>query len=55
MGILSQLILQRIPFDVEVRRLTEPYYRKLGLAFLDRKRLSPVCLKFLEYLRYREE
>ena len=53
-GILSQLILQRIPFDVEIRSLTDPYYRELGLAFKDRKRLSPACLKFLEYLRYRE-
>lgn len=53
-GILSQLILERIPFDVEVRSLTEPYYRELGLAFKNRKRLSPACLKFLEYLRYRE-
>ena len=49
-GILPQMILKRIPYEIEIRPLKEPYYREIGLAVKDRKRLSPVTVKFIEYL-----
>ena len=54
-GILPQMILQRIPYEVEVRPLSTPYYREIGLAMKDRARLSPAAKKFLEYLPLREK
>ena len=53
-SILSQLILQRIPYDVEIRPLSTPYYRVICLAMKDRERLSPAAKKFLDYLPCRE-
>lgn len=53
-GILPQMILQRIPYDVEIRPLTQPYYRKIGLAMKDRAHLSPAAKRFLDYLPCRE-
>ena len=52
-GILPQLILQRIPYKIEIRPLKNPYYREIGLAVKDRRRLSPVTVKFIEYLTRR--
>ena len=40
-GILPELILQRIPYRIEIRPLVQPYYRQIGLAMKDRRRLSP--------------
>ena len=31
-GILPELILQRIPYRIEIRPLAQPYYRQIGLA-----------------------
>lgn len=53
-GILPQMILQRIPYEVEIRPLSAPYYRRIGLAMKNRVRLSPAAKKFLEYLPFRE-
>lgn len=53
-GILPQMILQRIPYEVEIRPLSTPYCREIGLALKDRTRLSPACRTFLEYLKFRE-
>lgn len=49
-GILPRLILERIPYQVEIRSLQEPYYREIGIAVKDRKMLSPATERFLEYL-----
>lgn len=49
-GILPQLILQRIPYQVEIRPLAQPYYREIVLAVKNRKQVSPVTEKFMEYL-----
>ena len=49
-GILPRLILERIPYQVEIRSLQEPYYREIGIAVKDRKMLSPAAERFLEYL-----
>ena len=50
-GILPGMILQRIPYDIEVRSLEIPYYREIGIAVKDRNRLSPAVVKFLEKVR----
>lgn len=49
-GILPRLILERIPYQVEIRSLQEPYYREIGIAVKDCKMLSPATERFLEYL-----
>ena len=53
MGIIPRLILQRIPYEVEIRPFTEPFYREIGLAFPGRKNVSTVVKRFVEYLNYR--
>ena len=49
-GILPDMILQRIPYNIEIRSLEEPYYRSICIAMKNRKRLTPAAQKFLEYL-----
>ena len=51
-GILPELILKKIPYEIEIRRLAEPYYREIGIAVKDRTRMSPVTEKFMQYLKY---
>lgn len=53
-GILPQLILQKIPYNIAVRELEKPYYRRIGLAIKDRSRVAPAVEKFIEYLKYRK-
>lgn len=53
-GILPDLILRRIPYQIEIRPLAEPYYRTIGLAMKNRKHLTPAVRKFMEYLSFRE-
>lgn len=54
LSILPGMILQRIPYRVEVRPLEIPFYREIGIAVKNRKMLSPATAKFFEYLKYRE-
>ena len=54
-SILPSLILQRIPYKIEIRSLREPYYRPVGLALKDRNHMTPAVRKFIEYLPFREE
>jgi DNA-binding transcriptional LysR family regulator len=49
-SILPDMILRRIPYRLEIRSLGIPYYRTIGLAFKDKKSLSPAVTKFVEYL-----
>ena len=49
------MILKRIPYNIEIRPLKEPYYRHIGLAFKNKEHLTPAVKKFIEYLPYREE
>ena len=49
-GILPDMILQRIPYHMEIRSLTVPYYREIGLAMKKQDRLTPAARKFIEYL-----
>lgn len=53
-GILPQMILQKLSYRIEVRGLEKPYYREIGFAVKDDRQMSPVIAKFLEYLKYRE-
>ncbi len=52
-GILSDMILQRIPYKIEIRSLQEPYYRQIGLAMKNREHITPATKKFVEYLQFR--
>ena len=54
-GILPDMILQRIPYRLQIRSLKEPYYRQIGLAMKDKEHLSPAVKKFIEYLSFREK
>lgn len=53
-SILPELILQRVPYRIEIRSLEEPYYRAVGLAMKNRENLTPAVQKFMEYLMFRE-
>lgn len=54
-SILPELILSRVPYDIEIRSLSIPYYRDIGIAFKSRRNLTVATEKFLDYLRYREK
>ena len=49
-GILPSLILRRIPYRVEIRPLSVPFCREIGLAMKSKKSLAPAARKFMEYL-----
>ena len=49
-SILPNLVLQRIPYRVVIKRLEIPAYRKIGLAMLDKKGVSSAVKEFLKYL-----
>lgn len=53
-GILPEMILRRIPYHIEIRPLTESYYREIGIAVKNKKMMSPAVSKFFQYLKYRE-
>ena len=53
-SILPNMILQRIPYKIEIRSLQKPYYRPIGLAFKSQAHLTPAVRKFIEYLSFRE-
>ena len=50
-GVLPDMILKRIPYRIAVRSFRTPYYREIGLAMKDRKKLTPATQMFIEYLR----
>ncbi len=52
-SILPDMILRRIPYQLEIRPLQEPYYRPIGLAVKNQKHLTPAVKKFIDYLPYR--
>ncbi len=52
-SILPDMILRRIPYQLEIRSLQEPYYRPIGLAVKNQKHLTPAVKKFIDYLPYR--
>lgn len=52
-SILPRLILQRIPYRIVTKELEVPAYRKIGLAFRNRKGMSLAVKRFLDYVEYR--
>lgn len=52
-GILPRLILRRNPYHVEIRSLSNPFYRDIGLAFRSKETASAAVKKFIQYLKYR--
>ncbi len=51
-GVLPEMILKRIPYQIAVRSFRKPYFREIALAMKDRKKLTPATVKFTEYLRF---
>lgn len=54
-SILPDMILRRIPYNIEIRSLQTPYYRSIGLAIKDQKHVTPAVQKFIDYLPFREK
>ncbi len=52
-SILPDMILQRIPYQVEIRSLQKPYYRSIGLAIKSQNHITPAVKKFIDYLSFR--
>lgn len=53
-SILPDMILQRIPYRLEIRSLQTPYYRPIGLAMNRGLHPAPAVRKLIEYLPFRE-
>ena len=53
-GILPEMILRRIPYDLEIRSLEKPYYRQICLAMKKQKCMTTATQKFIEYLMKEE-
>lgn len=53
-GVLPDMILKRIPYQVAIRPFRIPYFREIVLAMKDQKKMTPAIEKFIEYLKYRE-
>ena len=49
-GVLPEMILKCIPYQIAIRSFRNPYYREIGLAMKDRTKLSPASWKFIEYM-----
>lgn len=54
-SILPDMILQRIPYKIEIRSLQKPYYRPIGLAIKDQRHITPAVKKFIDYLSFRTD
>lgn len=52
-SILHKLTLQRINYRIVAKKLEIPAYRKIGLAFRDKKNASLAVKRFIDYLDYR--
>ncbi len=53
-GILPRLILKRCPYQLEIRELSRPLTREIGLAMRDQRTVSAAVKQFIKYLGYRE-
>ncbi|MDO4285052.1 MAG: LysR family transcriptional regulator [Eubacteriales bacterium] len=54
-SILPDMILQRIPYEIEIRSLQKPYYRQIGLVIKNQRHTTPAVQKFVDYLSFRTE
>jgi DNA-binding transcriptional LysR family regulator len=50
-GILPELILRRIPYDVAIRPLSVPAYRTIGAAVKSREYMSSAIRKFIDFMK----
>ena len=53
-GVLPDMILRRIPYQIAIRSFRNPYFREIGLVMKDRTKLTPATRKFIEYLTINE-
>lgn len=53
-GVLPEMILKRIPYQIAIRSFKKPYFREIALVMKDRHKLAPAAKKFTEYLKYRD-
>ena len=53
-GILPRLILRRIPYRVEIRSFSEPFFREIGFAVKGGEIASVAVQRFEQYLKYRD-
>lgn len=51
-GVLPGLILRRIPYQVEIRSFSEPFYREIGFAMKSGSTSSIAVQRFVQYLKY---
>ena len=54
LAIEPALMCRRVPFRFEMRSLTEPCYRDIGLGFRSLDTASSAIKKFVQYLKYRD-
>lgn len=52
-SILPELILKRVPYQIAIKELDVPAYRKIGVALRSKKTASLAVKRFLDYLQYR--
>ena len=53
-GILPEMILKRIPYQIAIRSFRTPYFREIVLAMKNWKKMTPAVEKFIEYLKYKD-
>lgn len=53
-GVLPRLILRRIPYRVEIRSFSEPFFREIALAMKRGGTSSVAVQRFVQYLEYRD-
>ena len=53
-GVLPRLILRRIPYRVEIRSFSEPFFREIALAMKRGGTSSVAVQRFVQYLKYRD-
>ena len=51
-GVLPRLILRCIPYRVEIRSFSEPFFREIGLAMKSSDTSSVAVQRFVQYLKY---
>ena len=49
-GVLPDLILKRIPYQIAIRSFKTPYFGEIVLAMKDRKQMQSAVDKFIEYV-----
>ena len=53
-GVLPEMILKCVPYQIAIRSFRTPYFREIVLAMKDRKKMTPAVEKFIEYLKYKD-